>query len=109
MKSIKLGLGILMIALLGISCKQEAPETINTPAINITNKTLNPNTNESGTVRAYIGDNVTAEGFNLDKVGAVRFDGVDAEIVSQDIKKIVFKKHPRTHGARNGDRGVDLQ
>ena len=91
MKSIKLGLGILMIALLGISCKQEAPETINTPAINITNKTLNPNTNESGTVRAYIGDNVTAEGFNLDKVGAVRFDGVDAEIVSQDIKKIVFK------------------
>ena len=91
MKSIKLGLGILLIALLGISCKNEAPVTINTPAINTTNKTLVPNPNESGTVRAYIGDEVTAEGFNLDKVGAVRFDGVDAEIVSQTIKKIVFK------------------
>ena len=91
MKSIKLCLGILLIALLGISCKNEAPVTINTPAINTTNKTLVPNPNESGTVRAYIGDEVTAEGFNLDKVGAVRFDGVDAEIVSQTIKKIVFK------------------
>ena len=91
MKSIKLGLGILLIALLGISCKNEAPVTINTPAINTTNKTLVPNPNESGTVRAYIGDEVTAEGFNLDKVGAVRFDGVDAEIVSQTIKKLVFK------------------
>ena len=91
MKSIKTGFGLLLIAFLGISCKQEAPELINTPAINITNKSLVPNPNESGTVRAYIGDEVTAEGFNLDKVGAVRFDGVDAEIVSQDIKKIVFK------------------
>ena len=91
MKSIRIGFGLLLIALLGISCKQEAPVTVNTPAINITNKTLVPNPNESGTVRAYIGDEVTAEGFNLDKVGAVRFDDVDAEIVSQDIKKIVFK------------------
>ncbi len=87
----KLGLGVLLIALLGVSCKQEAPETVNTPAINITNKKLSPDPNESGTVRAYIGDEVTAEGFNLDKVGAVRFDGVEAEIVSQTIKKIVFK------------------
>ena len=91
MKSIKLGLGILLIALLGISCNQEGPAVVNTPAINITNKKLSPDPNESGTVRAYVGDEVTAEGFNLDKVGAVRFNGVDAEIVSQTIKKIVFR------------------
>ena len=91
MKSIRIGLGILLIALLGVSCKQEAPQTINTPAINITNKSLVPNPNESGTVRAYVGDEVTAEGFNLDKVGAVHMNGVEAEIVSQDIKKLVFK------------------
>ena len=69
MKSIKLGLGILLIALLGISCNQEGPAVVNTPAINITNKKLSPDPNESGTVRAYVGDEVTAEGFNLDKVG----------------------------------------
>lgn len=91
MKSIKLGLGILLIALLGISCKREAPQPINTPAINITQKALVPNPDESGALRAYIGDEVTAEGFNLDKVGAVRFDQTEAEIVSKDIKKIVFK------------------
>ena len=91
MKSIKLGLGILLIALLGISCKRETPQPINTPAINITQKALVPNPDESGALRAYIGDEVTAEGFNLDKVGAVRFDRTEAEIVSKDIKKIVFK------------------
>ena len=85
----KLGLGVLLIALLGVSCKQEAPETVNTPAINITNKKLSPDPNESGTVRAYIGDEVTAEGFNLDKVGAVRFNGVDQIVLSFEQREHV--------------------
>ncbi len=66
-------------------------KTVNTPAINVTTEKLAPNTDESGSVRAYIGTEVTAKGFNLDKVSKVTFDDVEAAIVEQDIKTLVFE------------------
>ena len=64
---------------------------VNTPAINITTQKLAPDTNESGTVRAYIGTEVTAQGFNLDKVSRVTLDEVEAAITKQDIKTLAFE------------------
>lgn len=81
----------LALLSLTLSCKREQPVPVNTPAIDITNNKLSPDPNESGTVRAYVGTEVTAVGFNLDKVGEVRFDETVAEIVSKEIKKLVFK------------------
>ena len=81
----------LVLLSLTLSCKREQPAPVNTPAIDITNNKLSPDPNESGTVRAYVGTEVTAVGFNLDKVGEVRFDETAAEIVSKEIKKLVFK------------------
>ena len=81
-----LGIGILLLS----SCKQEVFQPVNIPAVNVTTEKLSPNTDESGTTRAYIGTEVTAVGLNLDKVGAVKVDGIDAEIVTSEMKKLVF-------------------
>ncbi len=85
--------GILALAaVLGFAaCNEKAVETVNTPAINVTTQKLDPNTDESGTVRAYVGTQVTAQGLNLDKVGAVKVDGLDAKIVSREMKTLVFE------------------
>lgn len=65
------------------------------PAIDVTTRKLAPDATgsngESGTTRAYVGTVVTAEGFNLDQVGDVTFDGLSAEIVEQTIKTLKFK------------------
>lgn len=61
-----------------------------TPAINVTNEKLDPATDESGTVRAYVGTEVTAKGINLDHVGLVKVDGKEAEIVKKEMKTLVF-------------------
>ena len=82
---------LLMAALLLPACKREQVAPVQTPAIDVTNNKLDPNTNESGTVRAYVGTEVTAVGFNLDKVGGVKIGGKDAEIVRKDIRTLVFK------------------
>lgn len=60
-----------------------------TPAINST--TLSPMTDESGSTRAYVGTEVTAEGFNLDLVARVTMNEVEAEITEQTIKTLKFK------------------
>ena len=84
--------GILMFAaVLFASCKKEAQTLVNTPAVNVTTEKLDPNTDESGTVRAYVGTKVTAKGLNLDKVGAVKIDGKDAAIVEKTMKTLVFE------------------
>lgn len=84
--------GILMFAaVLFASCKKEAQTLVNTPAVNVTTEILDPNTDESGTVRAYVGTKVTAKGLNLDKVGAVKIDGKDAAIVEKTMKTLVFE------------------
>ena len=84
--------GILMFAAaLFASCKKEAQTLVNTPAVNVTTEKLDPNTDESGTVRAFAGTKVTAKGLNLDKVGAVKIDGKEATIVEKSMKALVFE------------------
>lgn len=84
--------GILMFAaVLLASCEKEKQTLVNTPAVNVTTEKLDPNTDESGTVRAYAGTHVTALGLNLDKVGAVKVDGKDATIVEKSMKTLVFE------------------
>lgn len=61
----------------------------NNPAVNAA--LLSPLPNESGTVKAYIGTEVTAPGFNLDRVSGVSFADVPAEITGQTIKELKFK------------------
>ncbi len=84
--------GILMLAaVLFASCAKEKQALVNTPAVNVTTEKLDPNTDESGTVRAFTGTRVTAKGLNLDKVGAVKIDGKDAAIVEKTMKTLVFE------------------
>ncbi len=80
---------LLATAIFMSGCKEEPVELVNTPAFD--SSTVSPAANESGTVRAYVGTEVTASGFNLDKVSDVMVDDVKAEIVSQTIKEITFR------------------
>ncbi len=82
----------LAASLILLACRKgDVVEPKLTPVIDITQRALAPNTDESGTVRAYIGTQVTAEGINLDKVGAVKMDGNDAKIVEKGITRFVFE------------------
>lgn len=69
--------------------EQNAVDVQRTPAINST--TLSPMTDESGSVRAYIGTEISTEGFNLELVSHVTMDGIEAEITEQTIKTLKFK------------------
>lgn len=70
-----------------VSCKDDDMKLVNTPAVS----TLDPVSNENGSIRLYPGDRVSAEGLNLDKVGAVAFDGTPARIIEQSMKTMVFE------------------
>lgn len=76
---------------LTLSCKKEGIQPKNIPAIDVTTQKLEPAADESGSIRAFVGTEVTAKGFNLDKVGLVKVNDLEAEIVSKDIKTLVFK------------------
>ena len=81
-------------ALLGFGCADrsgfiDAEDTQRTPALNST--TLSPLSNESGSVRAYIGTEVTVQGFNLDRIGSVTMDDIEVELTAQNIKELKFK------------------
>lgn len=81
---------ILLAAVMFLAgCKKEPVELINTPAFD--GSTISPAANESGSVKAFVGTEVSVSGFNLDKVSDVMVDDVKAEIVSQTIKEITFK------------------
>lgn len=67
----------------------DASDTQRIPAVNPA--TLAPLSNESGSVKAYVGTEVTAEGFNLDGVGSVTMDDRPTEITGQTIKQIKFR------------------
>lgn len=87
---------LMLAAVFGFAaCEQtekagESGSVKRTPAINVTNEKLDPSTDESGTVRAYVGTQVTAKGLNLDHVGLVKVDGKEAEIVKKEMKTLVF-------------------
>lgn len=78
-----------LAALTACGPEQSEVDAQHTPSINST--TLSPMTDESGSVRAYIGTEVSAGGFNLDLVSHVTVDGVEAEITEQTIKTLKFK------------------
>ncbi|MDE6446094.1 MAG: hypothetical protein K2L06_04445 [Alistipes sp.] len=59
------------------------------PALN--SATLAPATNASGTQRAYVGTEVSVQGFNLDRLTAVTVADVPAEITAQNIKELKFR------------------
>lgn len=59
------------------------------PALN--SATLAPETNASGTKQAYIGTEVSVQGFNLDRLSAVTVADVPAEITAQSIKELKFR------------------
>lgn len=59
------------------------------PALN--SATLAPATNASGTQRAYVGTEVSVEGFNLDRLSSVTVADVPAEITAQTIKELKFR------------------
>lgn len=67
----------------------DAKDAQHIPAVNPA--TLSPLSNESGSVKAYIGTEVSVEGFNLDLVGAVTMDDLPAEITAQSIKLLKFR------------------
>lgn len=97
MKNIWKGMAALLAgAALLTACGDDSTEPDgHVPAIDVTTRKLAPDATgsngESGTTRAYVGTVVTAEGFNLDQVGDVTFDGVSAEIVEQTIKTLKFE------------------
>ena len=70
------------------SCKEDTIVPVQTPAVD--SSSITPAANESGSTRAYAGTEVSVTGFNLDKVGRVTVEDVDAEIISQDIKTLTF-------------------
>ena len=91
---------LMLAAVFGFAACEQAENSVNgggsgtiqrTPAINVTSEKLDPSTDESGTVRAYAGTQVTAKGLNLDNVGMVKVDGVEARIISKDMKTLVFE------------------
>ena len=90
MKTRYLIASLLAAALTLPACEDEKTELVNTPAVNVTTEKLSPAADESGAVRAYIGTEVTAVGFNLDKVSKVTLGDVEAEISAQSIKSISF-------------------
>lgn len=82
------------LLLLGSGCDDksgfiDAKDTQRTPALN--SATLSPLSNESGSVRAYVGTEVTVQGFNLDRIGAVTMDDIEVELTAQSIKELKFR------------------
>ncbi len=67
----------------------DAKDTQRIPALNPA--TISPLSNESGSVRAYVGTEVTVQGFNLDRIGAVTMDDIEVELTAQSIKELKFR------------------
>lgn len=69
--------------------KMNEVDVQHTPSVNAAR--LTPLTDESGSVRAYIGTEISAEGFNLDRVSRVDMGETAVEITEQTIKTLKFK------------------
>lgn len=67
----------------------DAKDTQRIPALN--SATISPLSNESGSIRAYVGTEVSVQGFNLDRIGAVTMDDIEVELTAQSIKELKFR------------------
>ncbi len=82
--------GALMFASCGASIDEIRGEHV--PAVNSTTSKINPYPNSSNTgTRAFVGTEVTCVGYNLDQVGRVTINDVDALITMQDIETLKFQ------------------
>lgn len=68
----------------------------NNPVINST--TLSPMADESGSVPAYVGTEISVEGFNLDRVSHVTLGDLEAEITEKN------DQNPEIQGSGPGPR-----
>lgn len=122
MKNIGKGLAALLLgaALLTACTDDDSITARQIPAVDVTTRTLQPDatgsTGESGSVRAYVGTVVTAQGFNLDRVAHVTFaaavegaEEVEAEIVEQSVKELKFKVPSLGLAQRDGSYATDLR
>ena len=92
------------------SCQTEdGLEIKNTPAVD--GDRISPMTDESGAVRAYEGNRVSVEGFNLDRVGLVTMADVEAPIVEASLQKLVFEipELPEEYTQRDNPWNVELK
>lgn len=78
-----------LAALTACGPEMDEVEAHHVPSVNGT--TLAPLSDESGSIRAYVGTEVSVEGFNLDLVSHVSVGDLDAEITEQTIKTLKFK------------------
>lgn len=122
MKNIGKGLAALLLgaALLTACTDDDSITARQIPAVDVTTRTLQPDatgsTGESGSVRAYVGTVVTAQGFNLDRVAHVTFaaavegaEEVEAEIVEQSVKELKFKVPSLGLAQRDDSYATDLR
>ena len=77
------------------------------PALN--DQTFDPLSNESGSIPAYVGTEVSVSGFNLDQVGTITMDGIDVEFTYQDIKQIRFRIPFLDYAQRDQPYAVELK
>lgn len=108
-------------ALLTACNKDDGITAQQTPAIDVTTRTLQPNatgsTGESGSVRAFVGEIVTAQGINLDCVSRVTFaaasvegaEEVEAEIVEKSLRELKFKVPSLGLAQRDAAYAADLR
>ncbi len=122
MKKIGKGFAALLFgAALLTACNEDDGVVVEqVPAIDVSTRTLQPDATgsngESGSVRAFVGTVVTAQGFNLDRVARVTFaataegsEEVEAEIVEQSIKELKFKVPALGLAQRDDSYAADLR
>ncbi len=122
MKKIGKGFAALLLgAALLTACNEDDGVAVEQlPAIDVSTRTLQPDatgsSGESGSVRAFVGTVVTAQGFNLDRIARVTFtataegsEEVEAEIVEQSIKELKFKVPALGLAQRDGSYAADLR
>lgn len=82
---------LLVLLAAAVSCNSQinSVDIENIPAVN--GSKIVPKTDESGTTKAYIGTEVTLDGYNLDRVSRVEIADVTAEITEQTMRVLKFQ------------------
>lgn len=106
MKYLRPALWVVLAAAVSCTSDMNEVDVQHIPAVNGTK--LAPLTDESGATRAYIGTEVSVEGFNLDQVTRVTFDELSAEITEQSIKTLKFRVPALELAQRDNPWPIDL-
>ena len=106
MKYLRPALWVVLAAAVSCTSDMNEVDVQHIPAVN--GAKLAPLTDESGATRAYIGTEVSIEGFNLDQVARVAFDDHSAEITEQTIKTLKFRVPALELAQRDNPWPIDL-